>query len=235
GDKGPLVARGADNPLPAARQAGTREGLPLPATFMDGLLAPSSVVSDREKRVARRRRLHAQGLSDQEIARRAGEKIGTVRAWRRRDAYRRAKSDTEAAALLGMGAGTFREWRLRRGLPAKRSRAIGRAERERRIHLVRSGLSRQQVARRLGIKPGTLAAWMKDNGLVAPRKPGRPPLRQAGRVLSAVRRGGQDTRTIARMARVPVRHVQPLLKRLRDRGQLKGYTGSLSPIEPPAS
>ncbi len=224
---------------------------------MDGLLAPSSVVSDREKRVARRRRLHAQGLSDQEIARRAGEKIGTVRAWRRReglaangsgrralprederrrrDAYRRAKSDTEAAALLGMGAGTFREWRLRRGLPAKRSRAIGRAERERRIRLVRSGLSRQEVARRLGIKPGTLAAWMKDNGLVAPRKPGRPPLRQAGRVLSAVRRGGQDTRTIARMARVPVRHVQPLLKRLRDRGQLKGYTGSLSPIEPPAS
>jgi DNA-binding IclR family transcriptional regulator len=50
---------------------------------------------------------------------------------------------------------------------------------------------------------------------------------QTARVLSAVKRGGQDARTIAKMARVPLAHVHPLLNRLRARGQVKGYTGSL--------
>jgi hypothetical protein len=56
---------------------------------------------------------------------------------------------------------------------------------------------------------------------------GRPPLSQTERVLSAVKRGGQDARTIAKMARVPLTHVHPLLNRLRGRGKVTGYTGSL--------
>jgi hypothetical protein len=50
---------------------------------------------------------------------------------------------------------------------------------------------------------------------------------QTARVLSAVRRGAQDARTISRMARVPLAHVHPLLNRLRARREIEGYTGSL--------
>lgn len=62
---------------------------------------------------------------------------------------------------------------------------------------------------------------------VKKRGPGRPRLTQTERVLNAVRRGGQDGRAIARMARVPLTHVHPLLNRLRARGQVKGFTGTL--------
>ena len=64
------------------------------------------------------------------------------------------------------------------------------------------------------------------------RSPGRPPLTQAERILNAVRRGGQDARTLSRMARVPVTHVHPLLYRLRQRGQLTGFAGSLRAAAP---
>ena len=50
---------------------------------------------------------------------------------------------------------------------------------------------------------------------------------QTERVLSAVKRGAQDAKSIARMARVPKEHVHPLLNRLRERGQVEGFTGSL--------
>ncbi len=56
---------------------------------------------------------------------------------------------------------------------------------------------------------------------------GRPRLTQTARVLNAVKRGAQDARTISRVARVPILHVHPLLNRLRSRGQVTGYTGSL--------
>ncbi len=59
------------------------------------------------------------------------------------------------------------------------------------------------------------------------RGPGRPALTQTERVLNAVRRGGQDAKTIARMARVPQPHVHPLLNRLRAYGLVEGFTGSL--------
>lgn len=64
------------------------------------------------------------------------------------------------------------------------------------------------------------------------RGPGRPRMTQTERVLSAVKRGGQDAKTIARMARVPVLHVHPLLNRLRERGEVLGYTGKLRVPQP---
>ena len=59
------------------------------------------------------------------------------------------------------------------------------------------------------------------------RKPGRPPMTQTDRVLSALNRGAQDSKTIARLARVPRSHVHPLLNRLRARGQIAGFIGDL--------
>lgn len=59
------------------------------------------------------------------------------------------------------------------------------------------------------------------------RGPGRPPLTQTQRVLNAVKCGAQDARMIAKRARVPLAHVHPLLNRLRERGQVTGFTGSL--------
>jgi DNA-binding IclR family transcriptional regulator len=56
---------------------------------------------------------------------------------------------------------------------------------------------------------------------------GRPPLTQTERVLNAVRRGAQDASTIAKKARVPRANVHPLLNRLRERGEIRGFTGSL--------
>jgi predicted Rossmann fold nucleotide-binding protein DprA/Smf involved in DNA uptake len=75
---------------------------------------------------------------------------------------------------------------------------------------------------------------------VAPKKrgsksrgkgPGRPPLTQTQRVLNAVKRGAQDAKTIARKARVPLAHVHPLLNRLRERGQVDGFTGNLRAVD----
>lgn len=63
------------------------------------------------------------------------------------------------------------------------------------------------------------------------RGPGRPPLSQTQRVWNAVKRGNQDAKTIARVARVPVEHVHPILNRLRREGRVEGYTGSLRVIE----
>lgn len=67
--------------------------------------------------------------------------------------------------------------------------------------------------------------------MAARRGPGRPPLTQAERVLNAVRRGAQDARTISRMARIPTTHVHPLLNRLRSRGLLRGFAGSLRAVD----
>ncbi|MEA3200351.1 MAG: hypothetical protein QOE90_1779 [Thermoplasmata archaeon] len=50
---------------------------------------------------------------------------------------------------------------------------------------------------------------------------------QTDRVLSAVARGAQDSKTIARLARIPRTHVHPLLNRLRARGQISGFIGDL--------
>ncbi|MEA3198839.1 MAG: hypothetical protein QOE90_267 [Thermoplasmata archaeon] len=50
---------------------------------------------------------------------------------------------------------------------------------------------------------------------------------QTDRVLSSVRRGAQDSKTIARLARIPRTHVHPLLNRLRARGQIVGFIGDL--------
>jgi DNA-binding IclR family transcriptional regulator len=61
--------------------------------------------------------------------------------------------------------------------------------------------------------------------------PGRPKLTQTQRVLNAVKRGAQDAHAISRSARVPLAHVHPLLNRLRARGQVKGFTGSLKYVE----
>lgn len=55
---------------------------------------------------------------------------------------------------------------------------------------------------------------------------------QAARILSAIQRGAQDAKTIARMARVPRQNVHPLLFRLRQRGLVKGFTGDLRPVAP---
>lgn len=63
------------------------------------------------------------------------------------------------------------------------------------------------------------------------RGPGRPPLSQTQRVWNAVKRGNQDAKTIARVARVPPEHVHPILNRLRREGRVEGYTGSLRVIE----
>ncbi len=61
--------------------------------------------------------------------------------------------------------------------------------------------------------------------------PGRPPLTQTQRVLNAVKRGAQDAKEISRRARVPLAHVHPLLNRLRERGQVTGFTGSLRAVD----
>ena len=71
----------------------------------------------------------------------------------------------------------------------------------------------------------------KKRGSSSRKGPGRPPLTQTQRVLNAVKRGAQDAKTIARRARVPLAHVHPLLNRLRERGQVTGFTGSLRAVE----
>lgn len=50
---------------------------------------------------------------------------------------------------------------------------------------------------------------------------------QSERVISAIRRGAQDARSIARMGRVPREHVHPILNRLREQGRVNGFIGSL--------
>ena len=60
---------------------------------------------------------------------------------------------------------------------------------------------------------------------------GRPPMTQTARVISAVRRGLQDARSIAKGARVPPKHVHPILSRLRREGRVAGFTGSLRIVE----
>jgi hypothetical protein len=59
------------------------------------------------------------------------------------------------------------------------------------------------------------------------RGPGRPPKKQKGRVLSAVKRlqrAGKPVSgpTIAKAARVPLKHVHPLLNRARAAGEVFG-------------
>lgn len=79
-----------------------------------------------------------------------------------------------------------------------------------------------------------LCEWLVAASRKSPRArrgPGRPPLTQTQRVLNAVKRGAQDAHTIARRARVPLAHVHPLLNRLRERGQVKGFTGSLQAVD----
>ncbi|MEA3201902.1 MAG: hypothetical protein QOE90_3330 [Thermoplasmata archaeon] len=56
---------------------------------------------------------------------------------------------------------------------------------------------------------------------------------QDERVWQAVRHGAQDTATISRMARIPRTHVQPILNRLRERGNIEGLVGSLRAVKPP--
>lgn len=66
--------------------------------------------------------------------------------------------------------------------------------------------------------------------------PGRKPLSQTQRVLNAVRRGVTDAKKISQRAGVPLAHVHPLLNRLRERGDVEGFTrdGSLRAAGPPA-
>jgi len=55
---------------------------------------------------------------------------------------------------------------------------------------------------------------------------------QTARVLSAVQRGARDAKAIARMAKIPKTHIHPLLNRLRARGVVQGFTGSLRAVKP---
>ena len=50
---------------------------------------------------------------------------------------------------------------------------------------------------------------------------------QTHRVLKAVNEGYQDAASISKRARVPILHVHPLLNRLRERKEIKGFTGCL--------
>lgn len=61
--------------------------------------------------------------------------------------------------------------------------------------------------------------------------PGRPPLTQTERVYNAVARGAQDAAEISRRARVEKTNVHPLLNRLRARGLIRGFTGTLRTVK----
>lgn len=137
----------------------------------------------REKLV----RLHAQGLTDIEIARKMGvqgpwvcrlrEQLGLPRnlTWHEADAlplYKEGMTDREIAAKLGVQRLTIFKWRQRQRLPAHPRRLIVPISHEERRKAYDETASDHEFARRLGITLSSAQQWRKRHGL--PAKGSRP-------------------------------------------------------------